>query len=74
MRWNVGESNESSLIKLAVALAGAALLLHFGYEFFSFFNGKTNELKQKEIENRKKQNESIGYKSTITPVDRLITI
>ena len=50
----MGESNESSLIKLAVALAGAALLLHFGYEFFSFFNGKANELKQKEIENRKK--------------------
>lgn len=70
----MGESNENSLIKLAVALAGAALLLSFGYKFFSFFNGKANELKQKEIENRKKQNESIGYERTITPVDRLITI
>lgn len=70
----MGESNEVSLIKIAVALAGAALLLSFGGKFYQLINDKTTELKQKELENRKKQNESIGYERTITPVDRLFTI
>lgn len=70
----MGETNENSLMKICIALVGAVLLLSFGYKIFSFLSYKTNELKQKEIENRKKQNESIGYQKTITPVDSLLLI
>lgn len=55
------ESNEVSLIKIAVVLVAVVLILGASATFYSFLSGKVKDLQDKEIENRKKQNQSIGY-------------
>lgn len=55
------ESNEVSLIKIAVVLVGVVLLLSASAALYQFYNTKIKDVQLKEIENRKKQNQSINY-------------
>jgi len=55
------DSNEISLIKIAVVLVSVVILLSVGATLYTFISGQVKDLQQKEIENRKKQNQSIGY-------------
>lgn len=54
------DSSEINLIKIAVVLVALVLLFTGAIEFYKMFTGRITDLQQKEIENRKKQNQSIG--------------
>ena len=66
------ESNEVSLIKIAVVLVVIVLLLSASAVFYSFLKDKIQDIQEKEIENRKKQNQSIGYVIPMKTNDEVI--
>lgn len=66
------ESNEVSLIKIAVVLVAIVLLLAASGTFYSFLSQKIKDVQEKEIENRKKQNQSIGYVIPMETNDEVI--
>lgn len=66
------ESNEVSLIKIAVVLVAIVLLLSASSVFYSFLKDKIQDIQEKEIENRKKQNQSIGYVIPMKTNDEVI--
>lgn len=66
------ESNEVSLIKIAVVLVAIVLLLTASGTFYSFLSQKIKDVQEKEIENRKKQNQSIGYVIPMETNDEVI--
>ncbi|MFQ9249434.1 MAG: hypothetical protein ACLR3R_19510 [Clostridium paraputrificum] len=66
------ESNEVSLIKIAVVLVAIVLLLSASAVFYSFLKDKIQDIQEKEIENRKKQNQSIGYVIPMKTNDEVI--
>ena len=66
------ESNEVSLIKIAVVLVAIVLLLSASAVFYSFLKDKIQDIQEKVIENRKKQNQSIGYVIPMKTNDEVI--
>lgn len=54
------DSSEINLIKIAVVLVALVILFTGAIEFYKLFTGRIIDLQNKEIENRKKQNQSIG--------------
>lgn len=68
------DSNEISLIKIAVVLVSVVILLSVGATLYTFISGQVKDLQEKEIENRKKQNQSIGYVIPRSTDDEILKI